>query len=280
MFHARPSTLAALLVALGSFAACSTSTTGDAHVPAAGRAQAPTSLAELVSAAPRFKVPVSISQPSRGPDDALVTVVVWADLRSSAAKQAGSIVDALLAAHPAELRLLHRHQIVESAPDSMLLHSFARAAHTVAGKFWEVRAKLFALPEDKHLVPEDLEAIANEVGVSWQAIKGGVEEGIYARHVAADGRFAQNFGVTQSPTFFVNGKRVPYVPSEQLRATLEAFVDSELQHARKLVGAGTPAADVYKVVVEDGLWSTTDDPAKRKAAKLVSEPPAVEPKAL
>jgi protein-disulfide isomerase len=281
MSLARPSTVAALLVVLGSSPACSSpSRTDSAPATGAAPAQLALTLAQQVAAAPRFKVPVTISQPSRGPSDALVTVVEWADLRSFPAKHAASVMDELLAAHPAELRLTHRHQIVESMPDSMLLHSFARAAHTVGGKFWEARAKLFAFPEDKHLVPEDLEAIANEVGVSWKDIKSGVEEGMYARHVAADGRFAKNFGVTEPPTFFVNGKRVPSVPPGELRTTLQAFIDAELSHARSVVSSGTPAAEVYDAIVEDGLWSTTDDPEKRKAAKLMSAPPAVAPKAL
>jgi protein-disulfide isomerase len=279
MSLARPSTVAALLVVLGSSLACSSASRTDS-APAIGAAQVPLSLAQQVAAAPRFKVPVTMSQPSRGPVDALVTVVEWADLRSFGAKHAASVMDELLAAHPTELRLTHRHQVVESAPNSLLLHNFARAAHTVGGKFWEVRGKLLAFPEDKHLLPEDLEAISTEVGLAWEDIKSGMEAGMYARHVAADTRFAQNFGVTESPTFFVNGKRVPNVPPGELRTTLQAFIDAELSHARTLVSSGTAAAAVYDAIVADGLWSTTDDPEKRKAAKLMSEPQTVEPKAL
>lgn len=57
----------------------------------------------------RYKVPVTRSQPSIGPSDALVTIIEWCDLYGRACRESDALLAEALARHPREVRRVFRH---------------------------------------------------------------------------------------------------------------------------------------------------------------------------
>jgi protein-disulfide isomerase len=198
----------------------------------------------------RYKIPVSASQPGRGPADALVTIIEWCDLYGEACRRSDTIVQAVLEAHPHELRRVFRHVAGASEAEEHA-HELARIAHEQAGKFWEVRAAFAA----RDAAPDraELERVATAVGLDWAAVAPALDKGRFANHVLADRVFAKMFRVHSTPALFVNGRRLE---GELSRERLEALVGEELATARSLVERGIARADVYASVTADAVWDS------------------------
>jgi protein-disulfide isomerase len=214
----------------------------------------------------RFKIPVSMTQPSRGPEDALVTIVEWCDLRGSACRDVDAPMQALMRKYEGKLRWVHRQLPDPSQQDSALLHHFARGAFMHGGKFWEVRERLLRTRDGTTLTNDDLRAIAGELGLDWAAIARGLEDRTFARYVGVDILFAGKFGVNTAPVFFVNGRRAAPAAANELKGALSKLIDEEMAEAMRRLDQGVARADVYRVITEDGLWSVDDDPVARRAA--------------
>lgn len=228
---------------------------------AAARLAAPSAEAvERADATPitdgtRYKVPVSMSQPSRGAETPLVTIVEWCDLGGEACRAAETAVREQLARHPATVRHVFRHLPVQASQDSMLAHELARIAHEQAGKFWEMRAAL--LERGAALDPAGVEVYAEAAGLALPAVRSAFERHSHAGYVAADGLFATKFGVTTAPTFFVNGRRLLGAPTPE---RLGRLVQQELASARELAESGVPDTQIYDVLTRDGLWDVPGSP--------------------
>lgn len=211
----------------------------------------------------RYQIPVTPGQASRGPADALVTMVVWSDLRGQAARDADAVLEAMMTKYPTQLRWVHRHWFDVSQKEAHLLHNVARGVHHVAGKFWELRSALLKQPDDATLLLPELQALAEAVGVDWTPIDQGMVRMGFAQYVMTDLRFATMFGVASTPGIYVNGRRLVLAPGTALQPALEALIARELQEAEAVVASGVPANKLYKHLIEHGLWSVGDEPHAR-----------------
>ncbi len=211
----------------------------------------------------RYQIPVTPGQPSRGAKDALVTMVVWSDLRGQTARDVDRVLEAMMTKYPTQLRWVHRHWFDATQKEAHLLHNVARGVHHVAGKFWELRAELLKQPDDAPLPLPQLQALAESVGVDWAPIDQGLVRMGFAQYVMTDLRFATMFGVTSTPGIYVNGRRLVVESIAGLQPQLEALITRELRDAEATVARGVPADKLYKHLVEQALWSIDDDPATR-----------------
>lgn len=220
---------------------------------------APVPSTQSSSSRERYKIPVSLSQPTRGAADALVTVVEWCDVSGEACRASDATVQALLREYAGRMRHVFRHFPAQASPQSMLAHEFARIAHEQGGKFWQARAALLA--SDEPVTMMRLEAIATRLDMDFQVFTRAIEAHNHAGYVGADGLFAGKFAVTDAPSFFVNGRRLR---GEATRARLKQLIDEELAHAGKLVAQGVARDRLYDTITEHGLWQATPSrqPAK------------------
>src|SRR5690606_28777122 len=130
----------------------------------------------------RYKIPVTDTQPQRGPQDALVTVVEWCDLRGEACRAADKAMRQLMDEHPGKLRWVHRH--LPAGVDfeqSERMHEFARGAFQLdkrVDKFWEVRERLLAVPGEAPPEEGALRQIAEDLALDYE----GIEQGMKLRH--------------------------------------------------------------------------------------------------
>jgi protein-disulfide isomerase len=214
-------------------------------------AQAPAALGEVK----RYKIPVSSSQPSLGPADALVTLVQWCDFPDPACAAQEPVIQAVMSRNEGLVRLLFRHYGRPDNPGSALAHQFLAASHTHGGKFWEARKLLFA--HRGELTRQHVERYAGMLGLNWPSITKAIDDHEFATVITADRLFAGMFDVTEVPALFVNGRPVK-APVTQ--ASLEALVQEELKHGVQLVAGGVPKTEVYAELTKKGVWT----PVKRE----------------
>ncbi len=200
----------------------------------------------------RYKIPVSMSQPARGAAHPLVTLVEWCDLRGTACQEADKTITALLGECP-DLRHVWRHFPSQAAQESLTTHEAARIVHEQAGKFWEVRS-LF-LQQATSPSRENVRSLASQVGMDVQALDAALDKRTYVGSVAADGMFAAKFGVTESPTFFVNGHRFTGTPTQ---ARLKRLIEREQKHAQAMLDSGVARDKLYEEITREGRWKVAD----------------------
>lgn len=232
----------------------------------AARKQAPTKPTVAAGSpedmARRYQIPVSESQPSQGPEDALITVVTWCDFTSDVCRQADAPLNAIFEQYKGKMRWVFRH--LPAKKEDFPRHLFAQAAHRNGAKFWQARARLLAAPADAPFDAQTIESLARGLKMDAENLTKDLQR--YTMHVGADIRFADQFGVARPFGVFVNGRRLaPDVPATELGSALKLLIDEELATAEKLVHAGTPKAALYSALTEDGYWGLADDPEARAA---------------
>ena len=104
----------------------------------------------------------------------------------------------------------------------------ARAALAAGkqGKFWEMRALLFENQRAMKGDPEIFVRLANDLGLDIKKFEKDMNAPAIAKQVKADLEMADKLGVTGTPTFFVNDKRLV---GAQPFNTFQARIDDELK---------------------------------------------------
>jgi protein-disulfide isomerase len=155
---------------------------------------------------PRYQVPVPADAPSLGPKAAAVTIVEFADYQCPFCHQAQLAVEQILKRYDGKVRFVHRDFPLESIHPRATPAARASRCAGEQGKFWEYHRGLLASPTS--FDEADLKRRAGVLGLNQTtfatclAQPGGekaVQEGL------ADG---QRLGVSATPTFFVNGRRL------------------------------------------------------------------------
>jgi protein-disulfide isomerase len=169
------------------------------------------------------RVPVSVDDdPSLGPSDAPVTIIEFSDFTCPYCRKFQSeTFPALWEAYPDELRFVYRDYPILSPESS----SAAAAAECAAdqGQFWPFHDSLFlaqlGLGRQAYL------SYAEILELDMTRFTDCVDTGRYAAEVQADAQDAARWGVTGTPTFFINGIRL--VGAQPLSAFI-AIIDGEL----------------------------------------------------
>jgi protein-disulfide isomerase len=196
-----------------------------------------------------WNVPVGPDDPVRGPADALVTLVVFADFECPFCKRGSGTLERLVAELPQDVRLVWKdlplpaHAHSEPAAE---LARFARASQGDAG-FWKAHDLLYASQEI--LGDATFRQIAGQLGLPWSRAQTAIREAKFGTSIQADVALSDRVLVEATPTTFVNGvKLVGAQPYERTRA----LVDAELVKARARVASGTDRSKLYAVIVSNG----------------------------
>jgi Na+/H+ antiporter NhaA len=162
----------------------------------------------------------------RGPDDAPVTIVEYADFECPYCGQAEPALRELLAEFGDDIRYVYRHLPLPDVHPRAQLAAEAAEAAGKQGRFWEMHDLLFA--HQDALRPPDLLAYADELGLDGSRIERELRRNDYAARIARDTESAELSDVSGTPTFFVNGHR--HRGAYDL-ASLEAAVRAARQRA-------------------------------------------------
>ena len=160
--------------------------------------------------------------PVKGPQNAPITIVAFSDFRCSACASADTVVKQLLETYPNDIKLVFRHFPLVDHPQARLA---AEAAECAArqGKFWEYHDELFT---DATEVSETrLRTLADAIGLDRQAFSTCLETGAARARVRRDLDHGVRVGVTATPTFFINERRVEGARS---LAAFKEIIDTQL----------------------------------------------------
>ncbi|HYH52607.1 MAG TPA: Na+/H+ antiporter NhaA [Solirubrobacterales bacterium] len=141
----------------------------------------------------------------RGPADAPLTLIEFADFECPFCGRATGMVRELRERFGDELRYVLRHlPLIDVHPHAELAAEAMEEA-AVQGKFWELHDKLFDHQDELEI--EDLLGYAGNLGIDVEEMARALEDERHAERVAAHTRSAELSGARGTPTFYVNGLR-------------------------------------------------------------------------
>jgi Na+/H+ antiporter NhaA len=151
-------------------------------------------------------VPVSAKKDHvRGPADAPVTLVEYADFECPYCGQAERVVRELLADYGDDLRYVWRHLPLTDVHPYAQLAAEASEAAAKQGKFWEMHDQL--LDHQGALPAKDLMRYAAAIGLDTERFTADMRKHAGAGKIASDVDSADLSSVSGTPTFFLNGRR-------------------------------------------------------------------------
>ena len=194
-----------------------------------------------------YHVPVGDSA-TRGPDDALVTVVEFSDFRCGACRDAQKTMAEILTLYPGELRLVYKHFVIFGDPS--LLASLASMAAGAQGQFWAMHDRIFT--GDTTEIKEPLvDGYARDLGLDmgrWRADVGAAQSP-FVDTLIAEMTLAETLSLNGTPTFFVNGRPMPYTGKT---VDVIRVLDDEIKRAKQAVADGAPRETLYEQLIAKG----------------------------
>jgi protein-disulfide isomerase len=154
---------------------------------------------------PRFDVALPASAPSRGPKDAPITIVEFADFQCPYCKRAEHVLEEVLAKYPDKIRFVHGDLPIEGHSGAFPASRAARCAGE-QGKFWEYRRDL--LVNQSNFAEADLKARAQNLGLNAGSFDSCLASGRHDGVIKEAQAEATKLGVSSTPTFFVNGRMI------------------------------------------------------------------------
>lgn len=171
--------------------------------------------------------PVEVStagQPARGPDDAKVVLVEFMDFQCPFCKRhADQTLPRLLSEFEGRVRYVVRNLPLVIHPDAQKAAEASECAHA-QGKYWEYHDVLFQ--NQAALDVASLKRYARDLGLRASEFDSCLDSGHHSGDVKADLDEAARLGVSSTPTFFLNGRRIVGAkPYAQFKAEIEAALD-------------------------------------------------------
>jgi protein-disulfide isomerase len=152
-----------------------------------------------------YNLPIEGS-PVKGPPDAPITIVEFADYQCPFCARSEAVVQEVLKAYPTQARLVYKHFPLTANHPQALPAALAATAAQRQGKFWEMHAILFA--NQRALSTEQIEGYARQLGLDMARFRADMASDEVKAQVEADRRLARRAGVRGTPTLFVNGRLV------------------------------------------------------------------------
>jgi predicted DsbA family dithiol-disulfide isomerase len=163
--------------------------------------------------------------PARGLRTAEVTVVEFSDFQCPFCARVTPTLKRLEEKYKDRVRIVFRDYPLPMHRDAPKAAEAARCA-AEQGKFWEMHDALFA--NQKELGVADLKRHATRIGADAPAFDACLDSGKTADAWRADLKDGEAYGVSGTPTFFVNGRVLSGTPSFEAFAEV---IDEELARA-------------------------------------------------
>ena len=176
---------------------------------------------------------VRSDSPTLGAADAKVTIVEFLDPECESCRAFNPTVKKILKEYDGKVRLVVRYMPLH--PNSVSAATFTEAAGE-QGKYWQAQEMLFQKQPEwgtKHGpqagAPADINALfkkyAAELELDASKMDSAFAENRYAAKLERDKKDGQSLGVRQTPTFFVNGRKLARLGE----ADLKSLIDEELK---------------------------------------------------
>ena len=162
--------------------------------------------------------------PARGPINAPLTVVMFGDFQCSACSRTHPILQKVIAEFPGKIRFVARDFPLETLHENAYRAALAANAAKAQGKFWEYGELLYH--NQDALDDESLKKYAAQLGLNVRQFEIDFSSEKAAVEVRKDMDDGISYGVTGTPSIFVNGVMVRRLTEEDIRETI--------QHALKI----------------------------------------------
>jgi protein-disulfide isomerase len=176
----------------------------------------------MTLAPPRAAVNVPADAPALGPQAAPVTIVGFLDYQCPYCHRSQAVVERVIEMYKGKVRLVHQDFLL-GRPRSLPAARAARCAGD-QGRFWEYHRSLLTAPGD--MSDADLKSRASALSLDGGRFGSCLGSGTHDRAIQTAVASGHQLGVTGTPTFFVNGRRlVGARPIEDF----QQLIDSELR---------------------------------------------------
>ena len=159
--------------------------------------------------------------PFVGPEDAPITIVEFSDFRCGFCRRFhDETYETLMEQYDGQIRFVYRDLPIVGGQTA------AEAAECANEQdaFWAYHDSLFAEPT-AYSSPESFVELASQLGLDESKFGECLADGKYRDEITEDAQDAQAYGVSGTPTFFINGVRV--VGAQPLSA-FTTIIDEEL----------------------------------------------------
>jgi protein-disulfide isomerase/cyclophilin family peptidyl-prolyl cis-trans isomerase len=164
----------------------------------------------------------------KGPDDAEITVIEYADFQCPACSGMSDLNGYLMQRYGDQIRFVYRHLPLISIHDKAVITGEAAEAAAAQGKFWEMHDLLYEKQQEwSGLSEEDLVdtlvEYAGELELDTERFEQALSEHTYREQILAEYEAYQEYGRMATPTYVIN--KIFY-PTQELGGfrRLEAFI--------------------------------------------------------
>lgn len=212
-------------------------------------------LGQLAPGEPPSELPIEADDARSGDAQAPVTLVAFMDYQCSFCGQGFATLQLLRSRYSdQQLRIVFKHLPLDSHDLALpaAISGQAVQLHLGSEAFFEFSAQVFRQRLDLNF--EKLAAIAQSVGLSRSAYNEAVSNENTTARIISDVMTSRRIGVSGTPTFFLNGKRLG---GAQSVAFFEHEIDAELLAMKAL--AGSDWRERYVARVQDNMQQSLVD---------------------
>ncbi len=174
----------------------------------------------------RERVEVTAEGPARGPANAPVTLVEFADFQCPYCNRLETLLKSALARYPTQLRLVYRQLPIPQLHPGAQLAAQASLCAAEQDRFWPLHDALFVFFAGKGtLEGSTLSTLGEAVGLEPAAFSTCLNAGRVDALIARDTADADRLGVEGTPALFLNGRPLRGGVSED---SLRDAIDEEL----------------------------------------------------
>ncbi len=167
-----------------------------------------TEVAELYEArfsAKAVKTLVLGDSPSKGPEDAVVTLVEFADFECPACMMMFPLIEEVYRHYKNQVRVVYKHFPLEQHVNAKLAAQAAYAAQ-LQGQFWKMHRRLFEA--QGQITEPDLIDFAKSIGLDMSRFQKDMHSEPAKERWQNEQKQGETLGVTSTPTLYINGREV------------------------------------------------------------------------
>lgn len=157
--------------------------------------------------------------PAQGPKTAPVTVVMFSDFQCSACARTHPVLKKVLAEYGDKVRFVVRDFPLENIHENAFAAAVAANAALRQSKFFEYTEMLYGNQET--LDAASLKKYAADIGLNAKQFELDLSDEKIAAEIRKDIADGKSYGITGTPSIFVNGVKVRHLSAESFRTAIE-----------------------------------------------------------
>ena len=150
------------------------------------------------------RVEVEAIGPSKGPEDAPITLVEFSDFECPFCVRVLPTLDQVQEEYGDQVRIVYRHFPLNSIHPNAQITAEASMCADAQGMFWEMHDAIFEVRGKADA--DQLKAMAGDLGLEQDAFGACLDSREYRELVEADLEAGRRAGVTGTPALFINGR--------------------------------------------------------------------------